>query len=55
MSEGDWFIYDPDPPGEPGPCLYGPYPTKANAEAVANALHPDDESGNTVVLRARLP
>jgi hypothetical protein len=56
---GEWFVYDPDPISEwypaGGPILVGPFPTEQAAETYANESHPEDGSGNTVVLQAVAP
>lgn len=65
-DDPEFYIYDPSPEqtdenlpvicgGYPGPTLYGTWPTKADAEDFANVTHPDDESGNAVILEAHRP
>lgn len=48
----DYFVYDPQPIGPEWPPLVGPFATREAAEEYANEAHPEDGSGNTVVLRA---
>lgn len=44
----DWYVFDRYPENEPGPKLYGPFPSKDAADEYANELYPDDGSGDTV-------
>lgn len=58
--KGNWYVYDPDPPSpadfpDGRSALIGPFPSKQDADEYANVTHPDDESGNTVVLQAEAP
>lgn len=52
---GGWFVFDPEPDDEPWPSLFGPFETQELAEDYANVSHPEDSSGNTVVLQAVQP
>jgi hypothetical protein len=47
----NYFVYDPQPIDREGPVLVGPFATKDEAEEYANVTHPDDGSGNAVVLQ----
>jgi hypothetical protein len=56
-----YFVYDPDPVldwpegDRVRVALIGPFATREAAEKYANVSHPDDSSGNTVVLQAEKP
>lgn len=55
MNTPTWYVYDPSPADNGPAMLYGPFPHPAAAEDYANALHPDDGSGNTVILSPVAP
>lgn len=61
MSVSKFFVFDPSPAlpddvgqvvagGYPGPTLYGEFGTLQEATSFANVAHPDDMSGNTLIL-----